>query len=241
MTERNVILQGVVGSTAYGMATETSDVDRLGIFQVNTLDYLGRFQKADNDESSAENKKDSFVSHNPEDIQLHELGKFFRLASECNPTITELLWLPSFEIRTEMGGVLVSRRGVFLGARQIRARYGGYADSQRKRLVRRGNFDSDLKKRQAKHGRHCARLCIQAIELLKTGSLSVRLSSEMAAQCFEWGKMAEDDPDAYFDAVQPLIDEVDASNTELPEEADFDAIRDLLVEMRMLSLNEEMG
>lgn len=39
--ERTVLLSGVVGSTAYGLAGPHSDVDRLGVFAVATAALHG--------------------------------------------------------------------------------------------------------------------------------------------------------------------------------------------------------
>lgn len=67
---RSVILQGVVGSTAYGLAREGSDVDRLGIFVTPTLDLVGLGKP-----------KDTRVGFKP-DITHHEVGKYLGLALE---------------------------------------------------------------------------------------------------------------------------------------------------------------
>ena len=34
-----ILLQGIVGSTAYGLAGPDSDVDRLGVYAAPTLDF----------------------------------------------------------------------------------------------------------------------------------------------------------------------------------------------------------
>src|SRR5437868_11290114 len=60
----NVILLGVVGSTAYGLDTESSDKDYLGIYQAPTRMLLGLREPAG-----------TYVEHQPDDRTLHELGK----------------------------------------------------------------------------------------------------------------------------------------------------------------------
>src|SRR3712207_6802639 len=77
-----IILQGIVGSTAYGLAREGSDVDRLGVFVTPTeeLFYIAA-------------PRQTIVTHKP-DQTLHEIGKYVSLALKCNPTILELMWLP---------------------------------------------------------------------------------------------------------------------------------------------------
>lgn len=92
MTDRVILLSGVVGSTAYGLAGPDSDVDRLGIFAVPTLSLLGLTPP-----------EESHVTSKP-DTTLHEAGKAARLMLAGNPTVTELLWLPDdlYEVRTPL-------------------------------------------------------------------------------------------------------------------------------------------
>ena len=89
----NVLLSGIVGSTAYGLATEDSDVDRLGVFAAPTERLVGLHPP-----------QPSVVSSKP-DATFHEAGKFAALALKVNPTITELMWLPDdlYETRTGLG------------------------------------------------------------------------------------------------------------------------------------------
>ncbi len=165
----NVLLSGVVGSTAYGLAGADSDVDRLGIFAAPTTALLGLHRP-----------KDSHVTTKP-DRTLHEAGKWAHLALGCNPTAMEIVWLPDdlVEVRTELGDELVAIRRAFLSAKRVRDAYLGYAVQQFKRLEARGDgsFSADTRKRTAKHARHLARLAHQGLRLYQTGELTVRLDS----------------------------------------------------------------
>lgn len=250
MTELNVILRGVVGSTAYGLATESSDVDRIGVFQVPTREFLRRYgstelelKLGDDYEIDTEailarwdmeGKKDSKVTLNP-DIQLHELGKYIRLAAQANPTATEALWLPEYDVLTPIGEVLVANRDLFLSQR-VKPRYIGYARDQLNRLLTRGDFKSKLKKRPEKHGRHCARLLIQAESILVNRVLDVRLSPEEATWCFEMGKFAAAAPEVFAEKMEHQIERLDNTPSLLPEHPDEDGIRELLLALRLLDL-----
>ena len=153
-----VLLQGVVGSTAYGLAREGSDVDMLGIFQYRTRELL-RFNPP----------AETIVMHAPSDVASHEVGKFIRLALKCNPTIIELLWLDEYTDMNFAGRDLVDMRGVFLSEKYVRASYLGYANAQIKKMLDRGMSDP----RGPKHTRHCFRLLRQGHELLTTGQLTI--------------------------------------------------------------------
>lgn len=163
----NVLLSGIVGSTAYGLATGDSDVDRLGAWAAPTEKLLGLHPV-----------QPSVVSSKP-DITFHEAGKFAALALKVNPAITELMWLPDdlYETRTWLGNALLSIRSAFLSRAHVRNAYLGYATQQFRRLENRGDgsFSADTRRRTAKHARHLLRLLTQGLELYETGTLTVRL------------------------------------------------------------------
>jgi predicted nucleotidyltransferase len=58
----------------------------------------------------------SVVQKEPSDHTFHEAAKFCRLSLNGNPTVMELLWLPSdlYEVRTVLGNALIDIRHVFL-------------------------------------------------------------------------------------------------------------------------------
>ena len=178
MKTNYTILQGVVGSTAYGMATEASDVDVYGVFVVPTIDLVG-----------LEKPLESIVATNP-DITSHELGKFARLALNCNPSVLEVLWLDNYEVCTRSGGSLIDCREAFLSKARVRDAYFGYATQQFARIKSRGDnsFSSDTRKRTAKHARHLMRLLSQGIDLYKTGILQVRVAPDRVAAFREFGE-----------------------------------------------------
>lgn len=220
----NIILQGVVGSTAYGLSTPDSDVDRAGIFQRPVSELIG-FKVP----------RETIVEHEPGDRQLQELGKFMRLAAKANPTIMELLWLPEYEILSPEGEVLIANREAFLSQR-LRTTYVGYVKSQLGRLLKRGDFSSDLKKRTEKHGRHCARLLVQAHHALVEGEIRVRLSEEEAEDCRFAGQLAAGDPEGFAEGIRARIRRLDDTPSSLPEHPDEELLNYLLVLLRMKHL-----
>ncbi|MGA8113625.1 MAG: nucleotidyltransferase domain-containing protein [Actinocatenispora sp.] len=122
-----VLLSGVVGSTAYGLAGPHSDIDRLGVFAVPTTALHGLHPPTE-----------SHVTTRP-DVTLHEARKWCRLALGGNPTVTELVWLPDdlYETRTPLGDDLIGIRDTFLSAGRVRDAYLGYAAQQFRKIERR--------------------------------------------------------------------------------------------------------
>lgn len=161
----NIILSGIVGSTAYGLNTPESDIDRLGVFVSSTHMFLGLHPPIE-----------THTTVKP-DMTLHEVGKFIKLALNVNPTVTELLWLDEYENQTEFGSSLIDIRESFLSKNRVRNAYLGYATQQFQRLAQRGDgsFSADTRKRTAKHARHLARLLKQGVQLYSSGKLTVKL------------------------------------------------------------------
>jgi len=171
VTAPDILLRGVVGSHAYGLATEDSDVDRLGVFAWPTGHILRLRPPAE-----------SIITSSP-DTALHEARKFVSLALKCNPTVTELLWLPDrlYEVITPLGEQLIGIRQSLLSSTYVRNAYLGYATQQFRRLENRSehgdhSFSSDTKKRTAKHAWHLARLTEQGVLLYTEGKLDVRVT-----------------------------------------------------------------
>ncbi|WP_371480190.1 DNA polymerase beta superfamily protein [Kitasatospora sp. NBC_00315] len=162
---RQVLLSGIVGSTAYGLAHAGSDLDRLGLFAAPTEDFHG-----------LERPDESRVSTAP-DLTLHEAAKWCRLALGCNPTASELVWLPAelYEIRTPLGDELIGIRHCFLSAGAVRGSYLGYARKQFTKLLTRDTTDPVTRARAAKHARHLVRLVEQGVRLHESGEIVLRL------------------------------------------------------------------
>jgi predicted nucleotidyltransferase len=226
--DEQLLLLGVTGSTAYGLATEQSDVDRLGIYCVPSVRLFG----LDFNQGKA-----SIVVTDPDDVQLHEIGKYVGLVLKGNPTVTELLYLDEHEVRDPRIEPLIEIRSKLIGQRTVRAAYTGYAVAQAKRLANRqaegrAGFNSDLAKRTAKHGRHCFRLMLQAEQLLTEGTITVDVS-EHRDELFAVGELAEHDVDAFLARFEARKNELDALTSSLPEEPDRDAAEAFLREFRI--------
>lgn len=222
-----ILLEGIVGSTAYGLATPTSDVDKLGIMQLPAEHFLGL--------SSPTEGSLSKVSTEP-DVTHHDVGKFCRLALGCNPTVTELLWLPR-ELYTELSATgieLIWKRDTFLSAKRVQDSYMGYAIAQFKRLSERGDFSSDLKKRTEKHARHLLRLMYQGHTLYTTGELPIRLEDPEKYHTF--GRLVAKDSKYAEEAVYNYRSMFDRDDTVLPDEPKTEEINSWVTALRIASL-----
>lgn len=207
----NVLLQGIVGSTAYGLAGPDSDIDRLGVYAAPTADFHGLHLPIDKAATKVTSKPDS---------TMHEARKYATLALQCNPTITELMWLDAelIEVNTDLGGYLTVIRESFLSAKRVRDAYFGYATSQLKRLRDTGQFQSKMRARASKHGRHLLRLLDQGYALYSVGILPIKVSDPQ--RYFDFGEQVAADPDAAIPVLAAVEEKFNRTRSPLPDRPD---------------------
>jgi predicted nucleotidyltransferase len=209
------LLKGVVGSTAYGLNHAESDTDFIGLYAVPAQRLLGLdlpdLEKA--------------VEYKNPDTKFYEALHYCRLALKSNPSILELMWLESYNVRTKAGDELIKIRDAFPTQKYVRAAYLGYADQQYSKLLK----DERLVKR-AKNARHFIRLLRQGSQLYRTGELVVRLPNPEEVR--DLGrKIAHGDLDVAkleMKAAQTVFN----ANSALPENPDRERINNWLLGVR---------
>lgn len=132
----NIILLGLGGSYAYGTNNEDSDVDIRGVATHSAEDILTRkgFEQVVNEET---------------DTTIYSLEKIVNLLSNCNPNTIEILGLEPWQYFyvTDIGQALIDNRDMFLSKRAIHS-FGGYANSQLRRLENRAARTMEQTKRE---------------------------------------------------------------------------------------------
>lgn len=221
MSEWTPIIGGVVGSHAYGLNRPGSDVDRLSFAAAPTVEFHGLHAPV--------GKAATKTRSNP-DVTVHEAGKAVALLLSANPTVSELLWLDSYEVCTELGSVLVSMRLGLLCAKQVRDAYLGYASQQFQRLVNKGRFPDVPVDRIRKHARHLLRLVEQGTELYVTGRLTVRVMD--AQRYFDFADRVAVDPMVAAPVMARAELTFDGSRTPLSLRPDEDAAESWLCRVR---------
>lgn len=216
----NIILEAVVGSVAYGLNTEQSDEDTMGIFVAPTSQVLSLYEL-----------KKSYVHQGQDDDDwcYHEVGKFIEMALKNNPTVLELLFLDGYRTLTKQGRMLVDNRHLFL-SNNIRKSYGGYAWDQTRKLNARGDtFGHGRNNRYEKHARHCFRLLLQGRQLLETGTIDVRVTPEQREELFAVGKL---EPSKLVSHFSEAYKEFQTIKSILPDEPNKAEIDKLLLKIR---------
>lgn len=113
-----IIFEAIVGSQAYGTATETSDVDTRGVF-IAPLENVMGYDYVDQ------------VSDEKNDHVFYELKKFLEMIENNNPNILELLNTPEecIIIKHEIFDFILEHRDKFI-TKKCKKSFGEYANTQ---------------------------------------------------------------------------------------------------------------
>ncbi|THA74199.1 nucleotidyltransferase [Streptomyces sp. A0642] len=209
----------VMGSRAFGLATDGSDTDRRGVFLAPTP-LFWRFDKP--------------PAHvdGPADEQFSwELERFCSLALRANPNVLECLHSPLVERVDATGRELLSLRGAFL-SREAHRTFVRYALGQRRKL------EADVRQYGAprwKHAMHLLRLLASCRDLLRTGELTIDVGAareELLA--VKRGEVAWREVERRMSALAEENDEA-AAVSPLPAHPDRARVEDFLIRTRRAS------
>ncbi|MFF6909993.1 DNA polymerase beta superfamily protein [Streptomyces sp. NPDC012389] len=209
----------VMGSRAFGLATEDSDTDRRGVFVAPTP----LFWRLDKPPTHIEGPA-------PEQFSW-ELERFCELALRANPNVLECLHSPLVEYVDGTGRELVALRGAFL-SRLAHTTFVRYALGQRRKL------EADVRQFGAprwKHAMHLLRLLASSRDLLRTGELHIGVGDardELLA--VKRGEVPWPEVERRMNRLAEENDEA-VTSSPLPPGPDRAAVEDFLVRVRAAS------
>ncbi|MFF4323969.1 DNA polymerase beta superfamily protein [Streptomyces sp. NPDC001568] len=215
----HTIYSCVMGSRAFGLATEASDTDVRGVFLAPTP-LFWRFEKPP-----------THVDGPREEEFSWELERFCELALRSNPNVLECLHSPLVERVTPVGEELLALRGAFL-SRRAHTSFTQYAKSQHGKLL------ADVRVHGAprwKHAMHLLRLLGSCRDLLRTGRLTIDAGPDRERLlAVRRGEVGWDEVDSWMNR---LAAESDAALTTgpLPAEPDRARVEDFLRRTRRAS------
>lgn len=154
-----IIYRCVVGSKAFGLAEDRSDIDRRGIYLPPSEWHwsLGGVPEQ--------------LENNANEEMYWELQKFLVLALKANPNVLECLYTPLIETATPLAHELLAIRSSFI-SQLIYQTYNGYVMSQFRQL------EHDIAAKGApkwKHVMHLIRLLLSGIAVLREGEVLVHV------------------------------------------------------------------
>ena len=163
-----VIYRCVIGSQAYGLANEASDMDRRGVYLPPAEAHWSLYGVPEQLEN--ETTQEAYW----------ELQKFLVLALKANPNVLECLFTPLVETATPLAEELRGMRSSFL-SRLVYQTYNGYVLSQFKKMQADIRNQGNLK---WKHVMHLIRLLLSGIEVLRTVRCQCALMT-IAMRCWQ--------------------------------------------------------
>jgi predicted nucleotidyltransferase len=214
---RQVIYRCIVGSQAFGLSGEESDIDRRGVYLPPAKLHWSLYGVPEQLE-------------NPADEEVYwEAQKFLILALKANPNVLECLYTPMVEHATPLAQELLGLRDRLLSKLAYQT-YNGYVVSQFKKL------QADLRNKGAikwKHVMHLLRLLMAGITVLEEGRIIVSLGAQEREQLLavRRGEMTFEAADAWRIALQEKFERAYARTT-LPDRPDYGAANDWLLKAR---------
>lgn len=209
-----VIYRAIIGSRAYGLDNENSDIDKRGIYLPPAHLHWSLYGVPEQLERGEE--------------AYWEIQKFIKLALKANPNILEALNTPKVEYVAPIAELLLEQRDIFM-SKLLYQTYNGYVISQFKKMRKHLENQGTIR---WKHAMHLIRLLLSGIDALKTGTimvdvgehrdklLSIRYEKMTWEQVNTWRLQLHKE----FDAVYQI--------TKLPDRPDYEAANQFLIEAR---------
>lgn len=219
-----VIFRCVIGSRAYGLDGEQSDIDYRGIYLPPAdlhWSLYGVPDQLDREETQE---------------QYWELQRFLVLALKANPNVLECLYTPLVEFATPLGQELLAMRESFL-SRLVFQTYNGYVTSQFKKM------QADLRNQgqvKWKHVMHLIRLLIAGIHTLQRGVVPVRVDEHREQLlAVRRGEILWEETEKWRLSLHREFD-LAVQQTQLPERPDYERANALLIRARRAAIDGEL-
>ena len=217
-----VIYRCIIGSQAYGLASEQSDIDRRGIYLPPAARHWSLFGVPEQLENQVTQEA------------YWELQKFLVLALKANPNVLECLYTPLVEQATPLARELLAMRTSFL-SRMVYQTYNGYVMSQFKKMQADIRNHGQVK---WKHVMHLLRLLLSGVDVLRHGHVPVHVGEHRnQLLAIRRGEAPWDDVEQWRKALHAEFNAA-YQQTSLPERPDYERVNDFLVMARRRALEE---
>jgi predicted nucleotidyltransferase len=235
----NLHYETIMGSIAYGVATDDSDWDVYG-FCIPPKDDVfphlrGEITGFGRQMSRFEQYQEQHIILNGReyDLSIYSIVRFFHLAMENNPNMVDALYTPANCVLhiTKVGQMVRDNRDMFLHKGYYhKAR--GYAFSQLARINRPGAEGKrkelvDTYGYDVKFAYHIVRLLDQVEQVLESGTVNLQRSKEVL-KAIRGGVWTEDQVREYFNSRERDLADLYTRST-LRYSPDEQAIKNLLL------------
>jgi len=219
-----VIFRCVIGSRAYGLDDENSDIDRRGIYLPPADLHWSLYGVPEQLENDATQEV------------YWEIQKFLVLALKANPNVLECLYTPVVESATPLAEELLGMKEIFL-SKLVFQTYSGYVASQFKKMQADIRNQGQVK---WKHVMHLIRLLLSGINVLEEGVVTVEVGRHRDRL------LAIKSGETRFEEVETWRLELHKKfnsafeHTSLPERPDYERANEFLIKARRLALEETL-
>jgi predicted nucleotidyltransferase len=245
---RNVHYLSLMGSVAYGVSSDTSDMDVYGWCIPEKVDLFPHLRGEILGFGTNKQRFEQFQQHHVfdqdamagkgrnYDFSIYSIVKFFQLCMENNPNMVDALFVPQNCILhiTAVGNMVREQRKIFLHKGCFH-KFKGYAFSQmhkmsiktpqegskRDALVKQHGYDT-------KFAYHIIRLIDEVEQILTTGDLDLQRSKEHM-KAVRRGEVTEEEIKNYFSQKEKDLEKLYAEST-LPHSPDEGKIKTLLLQ-----------
>lgn len=239
--ENNMHLEVIMGSVAYGVSSDTSDLDVYG-FCMPPKDYIFPHLRGEIADFSTPGKtfqtwqqhhiKDT-ESRKEYDLCIYSIQRFFRLCMDNNPNMVDALFVPRRCVlfSTGVGELVRENRKLFLHKGSWH-KFKGYAYGQMHKM-RTKNPEGKRKETVEKYGYdvkfayHVIRLINEVEQILTTGDLDLEAGREQL-KAIRRGEWKMDQVVDYFQMKEKQLEQAYA-DSKLKHSPDEDAIKRLLM------------
>jgi predicted nucleotidyltransferase len=240
----NMQYEVIMGSQAYGCATDDSDWDIYGftiprkedVFPNLRGEIIGFGRQKNRFESWQEHHIDDPETKRQYDFQVFSIVRFFSLVMENNPNVLDALFVPEQCVIhcTNIGRMVRDKRRMFLHKGSFH-KLRGYAFSQIKKMgsqERVGKRKEEVEKYgfDLKFASHVIRLASECEQILTEGDLTLdREDRREMMKSVRRGEWTKERVEEFFAQKEKHLDDLYHSST-LRHGPDEDAIKNLLLQ-----------
>ncbi len=219
-----VIYRCIIGSQAYGLAGEGSDIDRRGCYLPPAELHWSLYGVPE--QLECEETQEAYW----------EIQKFVILALKSNPNVLECLYTPLVETKTPLAEELLQMRSSFL-SKLVYQTYNGYVMSQFKKMR------ADLRNQgqvKWKHVMHLLRLLISGIHVLREGFVPVRVDAHREQLlAIKRAEVPWEETEKWRLSLHANFERA-LAETKLPDRPDYEKANLFLVKARRLAMEEAL-
>ena len=235
----NIHYETIMGSLAYGVSSDSSDVDVYGfcippkdmIFPHLKGEILGFGRQAKR--FSAYQQHHIKCDNKEYDITIYSIVKYFNLAMENNPNIIDSFYTPNNCVlhSTAIGNMVREKRDLFLH-KGAYYKFKGYSFAQMHKIktkVVHGKRKESVDKYgyDIKYAYHLVRLLNEIQQILVEGTMDIQKNREQL-KAIRRGEWTLDDVEKYFAKAESELESLYRSST-LRHSPDEKAIKELLL------------